>query len=267
MSALQTTARVAWHAALVGFRDERTIFTWKTWTTGWMLRVIAQVVFFALIGLLVGSLEMLHFILVGNAVLLATMSVNMTTATTTWERRAGTMPLLVAAPGSHVTVFLARSFQRVADGSATAVAGFFVAAWIFALPLPWPAVLWVVPLMFVVALTSYLFALFLGALVLRAMDARNVVSNIFTLVMMAVCGVNVPVDVLPGWAQVLAVAFPLTHGLEAVRELLAGASARDVIAPVGLALAVGLAWLTVAIPTFWWFAERGRRDGTIEFGG
>lgn len=267
MSAFQTTVRVAWHAALVGFRDERTIFTWKTWTTGWMLRVIAQVVFFALIGLLVGSLGLLHFILVGNAVLLATMSVNMTTATTTWERRAGTMPLLVAAPVSHVTVFLARSFQRVADGAATAVAGFFCSAWIFALPLPWPRVLWVIPLIVVVALTSYLFALFLGALVLRAMDARNVVSNVFTLVMMAVCGVNVPVDVLPGGAQALAAVFPLTHGLRAVRELLAGGPGTAILADVGLAFVVGLAWLTVAIPTFWWFAERGRRDGTIEFGG
>ena len=84
--------------------------------------------------------------------------------------------------------------------------------------------------------------------------------------MMALCGVNVPVSVFPNWAQDLAAALPLTHGLRAVRGVLSGAPAGRVVGDAALEAAVGLCWFAVAAASFRWFAEGGRRDGSIDFG-
>jgi Ser/Thr protein kinase RdoA (MazF antagonist) len=47
--------------------------------------------------------------------------------------------------------------------------------------------------------------------VLRWTEARNLVSNVVGALMMAVCGVNVPVSVFPRWVGTVASALPLTH--------------------------------------------------------
>ncbi|MEJ7702864.1 MAG: hypothetical protein WKF47_04025 [Geodermatophilaceae bacterium] len=60
--------------------------------------MVSQVIFFALIGRLLDSPEAAAYLLVGNAVMIAALEAMMVVASTTWERRAGTLPLLIAAP-------------------------------------------------------------------------------------------------------------------------------------------------------------------------
>ena len=50
-----STATVMQHAFLAGIADYRAIWTWRSWVLGWMVRVIAQVSFFGLIGLRVSN--------------------------------------------------------------------------------------------------------------------------------------------------------------------------------------------------------------------
>ncbi|MGH8874427.1 MAG: ABC transporter permease, partial [Acidimicrobiia bacterium] len=87
-------------AAVSALADLGTIYTWQTWTFSWLTRVLAQVTFFALIGRLLGSEDRVHFLLVGNAVAIAAIASLPVVASTTWERRSGTLPLLVACPSS-----------------------------------------------------------------------------------------------------------------------------------------------------------------------
>jgi len=257
--------RVLRHAAATGYQDYKTIYTWRTWLIGWYLRVVAQVVFFALIGELLGSRARTHELLVGAAVLLATVTSFIAVASTAWERWAGTLPLLVASPSSAVVVFAGRSVTFIGDGVVTSLGSFLAAAAIFDLPLPWPRILLVAPLTLLVAVSSYMLAIFLGGLVLRAMSTRNVVSNLATGTIMAIGGVVVPVGYYPQPVQWLANILPLTHGLEAIRDLLAGEAAAEILPNVGLEAAVGLGWLGLALLTFNHLAESGRRDGSIEF--
>lgn len=259
------TLRVLRGASISAWADLRMVYTWKTWTFGWLGRIIAQVIFFALIGLLLGSQAQVHYLLVGNAVMVAAMTAMSIVPSTTWERRLGTMPLLVAAPGSLVTVYLGRSVQWFPDALATATIAFFTVGALFGLPMPMPRALLVPPVILAVAVATYCFGAFLGALVLRAMDTRNLVSNAAYLSMMAICGVNVPVDFWPAWVQGVAHVLPLTHGLHAVRELLAGADASGIAAAVLRELTVAAGWLLIAVLAFNRVAQSGRRDGSIEF--
>ena len=62
-------------------------------------------------------------------------------------------------------------------------------------------------------------------------------------VMLIVCGVNVPLDKLPGWMHAVAEALPLTHAIAASRLVESGASLTSVRTPVLVELALGTAYL------------------------
>ncbi|MGW0522978.1 hypothetical protein [Crossiella sp. NPDC003009] len=46
--------------------DLRATYTWTSWTVGWLGRMLAQVTFFASVGLLLGSPEQTRFLVIGN---------------------------------------------------------------------------------------------------------------------------------------------------------------------------------------------------------
>jgi ABC-2 type transport system permease protein len=257
--------RVLGYAALSGLHDYAATFTLRTWLLGWFLRVLAQVVFFALIGRLVGSTETTRFLLVGNAIALATSCAMIAVPATTWERSAGTLPLVIACPTSPALVFLGRSVHTILDGLASSLGSFVLVGLLFGLPLPWPRVFWVAPLTLLVTVSAYLLATFLGALVLRAVHIRNLVANIAIYTLLTLGGANLPPDSYPPVLNAVSVALPLRHGLEAIRGLLTGTSVGPIIRNAMLEAMVGLAWLGLSVLLFHHFAESGRRDGSIEY--
>jgi ABC-2 type transport system permease protein len=258
-----TVMRYAFNA---GIADYRAIFTWKSWLLGWMLRVIAQVSFFGLIGVRVADDRAAFYLLIGNALAVAAQtgifSLNMTSS----ERWAGTLPLLVASPTSPLVVFSSRGAYLAVDGALSALGALFIAGPAFGLPLPWPRVLAVAPLTAVVAIASYCFGTFLAGIVFR----WRVANSLFVLVgyvgLMTVCGVNVPLSYYPTFVEWIARVLPLTNGLLAIRETFAGEAWSVVIGHAALELAVGLGWMTAAMVSFNRLASGGRRDGTLEFG-
>ena len=75
---------------------------------------------------------------------------------------------------------------------------------------------------------------------------------------------NVPLDTLPNWMEAVGRALPLTHGIEAAREIADGASLGDVSSLVWTELAIGVAYATVAYALFRFFEIEGRRRATLE---
>lgn len=266
MSAVAESWRVLRYAARTGFEDFRAEYTVVSWISEWLVRIVFQVIFFGLIGKLIGSPEQVRFLVIGNSVVLASMTVMFVVQSTTWERFTGTLPLLVAAPASPVTVFAGRSVEWIPDAIATSLAGLFIVAPLFGVDLALVKVLAILPLLLLVTLTTYAAGLLLGSLVLRAMMARNLVGNLAYTTLMAVAGVNVPVSFFPRPVQLLASVLPLTHGLRAIREVIDGASFVGVLDDVVLEALVGCCWFVLALASFRWLAEGGRKDGTIEFG-
>lgn len=260
-----TARRVLARSAVLALAEFGAMYTWRTWLFGWLLRVLAQVGFFALIGRLLDDPEAVAYLLVGQAVMIAVIEALLVVPSTTWERRAGTLPLLVAAPANPALVFLGRSVQWLASGVASATVALFTMSAVFGVALPWPRALLAVPLIAVVAASTYCFGTVLAAVVLRFMETRNVVLNVAYLTLMAVCGVGVPTAFWPRWIEVAAQGLPLTHGLLAIRALLDGADASVIWAGAGREMLVGAVWLAVSLLAFRHLAESGRRDGSIEF--
>jgi ABC-2 type transport system permease protein len=269
MRDLLTPVRVLRYSAANAWADMWVMYSPLSWVVGWLGRVVMQVVFFALVGILLDSPEALRFLFIGNAVMITAIEALICVASSTWERRQGTLPLLVAAPSRLWPVFVGRSVQWLPSGVATASVALFAVGPAFGITWTPLQALAVFGCLVVVAVTTYFFGLVLAALVLAAMRSRNIVSNVAYMVMMLICGVMVPVTFWPGWVQGIAQAIPLTHGLASIRVLAdtspAGNAAGEAGTGVLLALAVGAAWMMVAALLLERLAASGRRTGSIEF--
>jgi ABC-2 type transport system permease protein len=254
------------HAFRAGLADYRAIFTWRSWILGWMVRVIAQVSFFALIGLRVANDRAAFYLLIGNALAVAAQTGIFSLNMTTTERWAGTLPLLVASPTSPVVVFASRGSYLAVDGGLSALGALFIAGPAFGLHLPWPRVLAVVPLTAVVALASYCFGTFLAGVVFRFRAVNSLVVLVGYVGLMTVCGVNVPLSYYPTALDWAARFLPLTNGLLAIRGVFAGDAWSWIVEHGAFEAAVGAGWMTLALLTFNRLAARGRLDGSLDYG-
>lgn len=258
--------RVVQHATICAFADYSGMFSWRTWSTAYVGRMITQVMFFALIGLLIGDPEAVHYLLIGHAVIIASHEAVNIIASTTWERRAGTLSLLVASPSNPLIVFLGRCVQLIATGTALATISLVVVGLMFGIEMPWPRILIVPLIIIVIAASTATFGLFIGVYVFRFIGLRLIAINVSSLTFMAICGVSVPVNFWPTSVQRIAAFLPVTHGLQAIRDLLDGAAAEVVIRGVGLELAIAALWLLPSLVAVRWLVDGGRRAGSIEFG-
>ena len=85
----------------------------------------------------------------------------------------------------------------------------------------------------------------IGSIGLRARDVFFG-ANLVYFLMLLCCGVNVAIDDLPGWMQAIGNCLPMTHGIEAAREVAEGAplpTSRDLVLTEAL---IGIAYAAVA---------------------
>ncbi len=258
--------RVLRQAAISAFAELRAIYTWRTWTFTWLSRLLIQVVFFGLIGRMLGGQAQVQYLLIGNAVAIATLESSVAILAIHGERRSGTLSLMAAAPAGHLTVYLGRGVHYLSSGLVTATAAFLLLPPLFGLTLPWPRAALALPVIVAIGASSYCYAACLAAVVLGLPNLRWVVLNLSYLVPMSFCGVNVPREYWPDWVQQITAALPLTHGLQAIREVVGTGSSSMYVRDAVLEVCVGLGWLAVAALAFQAMVVRGRATGTIEFG-
>ena len=267
MNAVATTATIMRYAFRAGLADYRSMYTWKSWLSGWLVRVLAQVAFFALIGERLGDDDRTTFyLLVGNALAVAAVTGVFSLNSASSERWAGTLSLLVASPSSPVIVFGSRGSYLAVDGTMSALSALFIAGPLFGMDLPWPNVLLVVPLTALVAYSCYCFGTFLAGIVFRFRNINSFVVLTSYMTIMALCGVNVPLDYYPEALEVISRFFPLTNGLLAIREVFDGGSAGTIVGYATLEAAVAAGWMTGALLSFNQLASQGRKDGSLDFG-
>jgi ABC-2 type transport system permease protein len=260
-----STLRVVWYSVISGANDYWSIFTLKSWVFGWLIRVVSQVTFFALIGTLLQSQARTEFLLVGNAVMVAGMGATFALHQPTAERGNGTLSLLLASPSRPVVVMLARGLYVVADAIFSALLGLAIVAPAFGVHLPWPRALLVIPLTALVGVSAYCFSTFLAGVIIAHRNINNLVVNTTIVALMALCGVNVPLSEFPQWLEWIARCMPITDGLLAIRGVIAGDSWSSIAAHVGAELLSAGGWLALALLTFGRFIRSGQQDGSLEF--
>jgi ABC-2 type transport system permease protein len=244
----------------------RALFNWITpllYATTMLGSPLFQVLFFTYLGRYAGSEDDAFFI-VGNAVQVAAMSgiYGMTMGIAN-ERQFGTLSPLLATPANRLAVFSGRALPFIANGLVVSAFGFAV-GWLL-LDFE-PAAGSVPTLAFVVVVTTtscVALGMLIGSIGLRARDVFFG-ANLVYFLMLLLCGVNVPVDELPGWLQPISNLLPMTHGIEAARDVASGETFADVADLVGIEALIGLVYASVAYGLFRLFELEGRRHGTLE---
>jgi len=259
--------RVLAYSAASGFQGFAGIYTLRSWTFGLLGRMITQVAFFASIGRLLGSTQQVKYLLVGNAVMVAANGALTVVQTTSRERNMDTLILLVASPSSPVLVIMGGTSWFIANGLLTSLGCIVIVAPLFGVPIPWARLPELLALMILVTASMYMAGTFVGGIVMRFPSIRRSAFNVARLTVMALCGVSIPRSFYPAAIRHLSDLLPLTHGLDAIREVFGDGRASYILGHAGLEAAVGAGWLMLALTTFGRMADAGRRNGSIVFSG
>jgi ABC-2 type transport system permease protein len=250
----------------VGARDVETFWpNWRIWTGTHVLRVTTTAAMWILLGRMIGSPDVVQFLLIGQIAVVGPQFAGWTVQSFTWDRMfSGCYPLQIAAPSSLVPIMVGRTMVWPLCGMATSLATLVVLGPIFQLAATPMALLWMVPALAVLSLSTYGFAFCVGSLVSCVPKWRNILHNALFIVITAICGVVVPSDFWPAWVQAAASGLPITHGLLAIRTLVADGMSDAVVRGLVTELVVGSIWFVVGTITLDATVRVARRTGAVD---
>jgi ABC-2 type transport system permease protein len=222
-----------------------------------------QLVFFTKLG------EFAHarnasFYVVGNSVQVCAMaSVYGMTMAIANERWFGTLGPLLASPANRAAVFLGRGVPVLANGLIVSAFTFCVGALLLGFRPGVGSVPALAAIVLVTVTSCTCFGMLLGSIGLRAKDFFFV-SNLAYFLMLLFCGVNIPLDALPGWMSAVGRCLPLTHGIAAARRVAAGETLADVAGPVWTELGIAAAYAAAAYLLFRVLERESRRSAVLD---
>jgi ABC-2 type transport system permease protein len=258
-----TTLRVFFLGGLFSYRA---LFNWISpllYVTTMLGSPLFQILFFAYLGRY-AQVNDDEFYVVGNAVQVSAMAgIYGMTMTIANERQFGTLSPLLATPANRVALFLGRALPVIFNGLVVSAFGFLVGYAFLDFGVARGDVAALVLVVVVTVASCTALGMLLGSVGLRARDVFFL-SNLVYFLMLLVCGVNIPVDELPGWLEAVSRAIPLTHGIEAAREVADGASLGDVSDLVLTEVAIGAIYVALAFGLFRFFELEGRRRASLE---
>jgi ABC-2 type transport system permease protein len=222
-----------------------------------------QLVFFTKLGQFANA-EDASFYVVGNSVQVCAMaSVYGMTMAIANERWFGTLGPLLASPANRAAVFLGRGVPVLANGFLVSTFGFVVGALLLDFRPGWETVPALATVVLVTAISCTAFGMLLGSIGLRAKDFFFA-ANLAYFLMLLFCGVNIPIESLPGWMEAISRCLPLTHGIMAAREVADGASLADVSGLVWTELGIGAAYAAAAFALFRLLERESRRSAVLD---
>ncbi|MGI8774634.1 MAG: ABC transporter permease [Actinomycetota bacterium] len=259
---IRTWLRIFFIGGLISYRA---LFNWlkpSIYIPTMLGSPVFQILFFSYIGRYSGLRDDTFFV-VGNAVQVCSMSaIYGMTMTIANERYFGTLMPLLASPANRVALFLGRALPSLANGLLVSAFGFLVGATLLDFSMPASGIPALVGTVIVTVFSCTALGMTIGSVGLRARDVFFA-SNLAYFLMLLICGVNVPLEALPGWIQGIGRSVPLTHGIEAARAIAGGATWREVSSMVATEAMIGAIYAVVAYGLFRFFEAEGRRTGSF----
>nr|MDQ4030252.1 ABC transporter permease [Actinomycetota bacterium] len=249
-----------------GLISYRALFNWirpELYIPTMLAGPLFQILLFAYLGRFSG-LEDDTFFVVGNAVQVSCMSgIYAATMAIANERQYQTLSPLLASPANRFAIFMGRSLPVLANGLAVSAWGFLVGFLLLDFDPPLASLPSLAVVVSIAVASCTAFGLTLGSIGMRARDVF-LISNVAYYVFWVFAGVNIPRATLPEWMQAVGSGLPLTHGIEAAREIVAGAALADVGGLLWREALVGAVYGALAYALFRLFEHEGRRRASLE---
>jgi ABC-2 type transport system permease protein len=205
---------------------------------------IFQILLFVYIGRSAG-VQSDEFFVIGNAVQYASIPClfSMTHAIA-GERYQQTLAYILVSPAGRLPLFLGRALPVVVNAWVISAFSLLVTGLLIGIDVPlsaWPAIALVI---LVASFSCTGLGLVCAAVGLRVRETA-VLNNVIFGLLLVFTGANVPIDEFPGWMQAISNRIPLTHGIEAARDVAEGASLGDVSGLIATEFAIGVVYTVV----------------------
>jgi ABC-2 type transport system permease protein len=222
-----------------------------------------QILFFAALGSYATGMDPAFFA-IGNSVQVCAMSgiYGMTMAVAN-ERWFGTLPVILASPANRAALFGGRFIPFIVNGFLVSAYGFALSWVLLGVRFDAATLGAMVLAMITTAFSCSAIGAVQGGLSLRLRDGLFG-ANLLVFLFLLFCGVNIPLDALPEWMQAVSQVLPFTHGLEAVRQAIDGASFAEVASLIGTEFLIGCAYSLLAFVLFRWLERGAYRNATLD---
>jgi ABC-2 type transport system permease protein len=224
---------------------------------------IFQILLFVYIGRAAG-VQSDEFFVVGNAIQYASIPcIFSTTHAIAGERFQQTLAYLLVSPAGRIPLFLGRALPVIVNAMFVAAFSLLVAALILRIDVPassWPGIL------LTIAVASFActgLGLITAAVGLRVRETA-VLNNIIFGLLLIFTGANVPLEEMPGWMEAIGRSVPLTHAIEAARELADGAAIADVSGLLATEFLIGVVYTVVGYLALRFMEYSSRKRASIQ---
>jgi ABC-2 type transport system permease protein len=234
------------YSALVGARDFKSIWTWKSWLFGWGTRTITSAYAWLLVGELIGSDETTEYLAIGQVFVVAISSTCWTIAAASWDRLDGTYEVITLTPANYFFIIVGRTAVWAANGIASSVFAAAVIFSIFRWQAPWTAYLLLLASLTASCCSIFIFAVAHGVFCARWPQLRNFILGIVVIELTLFSGSVVPQSHWPEVIQIATNFIPVTNSLSALRHY-ADTAPLDILKGIASEFLVAALWLGLAM--------------------
>lgn len=249
-----------------GLFSFRALFDWLNpwiYIPSLLIAPVFQILLFVYIGRSAG-VESDSFFVIGNALQFSAIPCLFAMGhTITAERFTQTLGIVLSTPAPRVPLFLGRSLPVIVNGWFVAMFSFVAGGRLVGAAVP--AAAWIPITLAVLIGTASCTGLGLAtaALGLRVRDTATL-NNIIIGGLLVFSGANVPVAALPRWMAVISQWIPLTHAIEAARDLAAGATLHAVTPLLLREIMIGAVFAVLGLASVRVLERRSRRGASLE---
>ena len=256
--------RLFWQGAILGYVA---LFHWLRpvqYAASKIVMPLAQMFFFVYLGTFATGADNASFYVIGNALQIAAVSgIYGVTMSIGGERNEGTLPYLFGTPANRMLIFLGRAFMNIMDGALGVVIAFIWGVLLMGLDLSNTNIPALALVILITTVSTCGLGLLMGCLALITVNVMFV-NNFVYFAWLIFSGANIPLNEMPAWLQVVSNVLPLTRGITAARELVAGSTLAQVAPLLWGELAVGLVYFALGYFLFKAFEVVAKRRGTLE---
>jgi ABC-2 type transport system permease protein len=264
MRRIRNSIRIFFSSAVLSYKA---LFRWFRLEPYMATKVIAplnQILFFSLLGSFATGRDTASFYAIGNAIQLTAMSgIYGVTMSVGGERNEGTLIYLFGTPANRLLTFLGRAFVHVLDGMLGVLVGLIWAGLLLGVDYSKADLRALALTVFITTVSTSGLGLLMGCVSLVTVNVMFINNTIYFL-LLVFSGANVPLANFPTWVQQAAHMLPLTRGIQAARQIIAGDSLLQVWPLLAGEIMIGVVYVSVGYILFSWFEMQAKRRGTLE---
>jgi len=204
------------------------------------------------------------YVALGNAVSALTYSaVYGVTMSAGAEKHIGTMATIMSTPTRMFYVFLGKGAYQSMIGLLTVTISLAFASLFFGVDLSEANLVALAAVLLATCFAMVGFGMVIGSVGVY-LRSSMILGSVVLYLGLLLCGVNFPISYLPEWLRPFSNVFPLTFGVQAVRDVAAGAGLADVSFLVMLMIGLGVLFLALAYVLFNFFERMALKRGSLD---